>query len=102
MPFENVNIEIISIHLDDELDNLDNYVGKITKFLQSKTYKLQKRFGHNYFYQRFNYNKEAQQIRASTPSVLSLLPTSTVALSTTGTILKKQYTDDLGDKSTRK
>lgn len=101
MPFEKVKIEIISIHLLDELDNVADYVAAITKFLHSKSYKLQKRFGHNYFYQRFNYNKQQQQQMPTTTSLLSLSPPSTTTLSTARITSKQQITYDLGEKITK-
>lgn len=101
MPFDKVKIEIISIHLHDELDNVADYVAAITKFLYSKSYKLQKRFGHNYFYQRFNYNKQQQQ-QITTRSLLSLSPTSTTTLSTARIISKQQVTYDLGEEIIKK
>ncbi|XP_037805583.1 protein Star [Lucilia sericata] len=52
LPFDKIKIEIISIHLLENQEDVSNYVQTITKFLQGKSYKLQKKFGRNYFYQR--------------------------------------------------
>ncbi|CAD6999623.1 unnamed protein product, partial [Ceratitis capitata] len=43
-------LEVISIHLTDDIAR--GYVQELTKFLAGKSYKLQKTFGRNYFYQR--------------------------------------------------
>ncbi|XP_004521904.1 protein Star [Ceratitis capitata] len=50
LPFDRVQIEVISIHLTDDIAR--GYVQELTKFLAGKSYKLQKTFGRNYFYQR--------------------------------------------------
>ncbi|XP_011190464.1 protein Star [Zeugodacus cucurbitae] len=50
LPFDRVQIEVISIHLTDDIAR--GYVNELTKFLAGKSYKLQKTFGRNYFYQR--------------------------------------------------
>ncbi|XP_037958576.1 protein Star [Teleopsis dalmanni] len=56
LPFDKVQIEVISIHLHDEYfrNDIRNYIQSITKFLMGKSYKLQKQFGKNYFYQKIN------------------------------------------------
>lgn len=61
IPFDKVNIDVISIHLDDYFNHMWNispmsnasnvYVQLITRFLQSKAYKLVKKINHNYIYQ---------------------------------------------------
>lgn len=50
LPFDRVQIEVISIHLSEDIAR--GYVNELTKFLADKSYKLQKTFGRNYFYQR--------------------------------------------------
>ncbi|XP_073827426.1 EGF receptor activation regulator Star [Musca autumnalis] len=52
LPFDKIRIEIISIHLLENQEDVSSYVQTLTKFLQRKGYKLQKKFGRNYFYQR--------------------------------------------------
>lgn len=57
IPFNKVYIDVISIHLPENHENIRGYVQSITKFLMGKSYKLQKSFGHNYFYQKLNSNR---------------------------------------------
>ncbi|XP_055845295.1 protein Star [Episyrphus balteatus] len=57
IPFNKVYIDVISIHLPENHENVRGYVQSITKFLMGKSYKLQKSFGHNYFYQKLNSNR---------------------------------------------
>lgn len=57
IPFNKVYIDVISIHLPENHENVRSYVQSITKFLMGKSYKLQKSFGHNYFYQKLNSNR---------------------------------------------
>ncbi|XP_053958471.1 protein Star [Anastrepha ludens] len=58
LPFDRVQIEVISIHLSEDIAR--GYVDALTEFLASKSYKLQKTFGRNYFYQR---NKSTSRTR---------------------------------------
>ncbi|XP_067623425.1 protein Star isoform X2 [Eurosta solidaginis] len=58
LPFDRVQIEVISIHLSEDIAR--GYVDALTQFLASKSYKLQKTFGRNYFYQR---NKTTSRTR---------------------------------------
>lgn len=61
IPFNRVNIQLITIHLDDYYAELSNamantnvikkYIQSLTRFLQSKSYKLVKKINHNYIYQ---------------------------------------------------
>lgn len=57
IPFSKVYIDVISIHLPENHENVRGYVQSITKFLMGKSYKLKKSFGHNYFYQKLNSNR---------------------------------------------
>ncbi|KAH8262724.1 hypothetical protein KR026_009721 [Drosophila bipectinata] len=54
LPFDKVKIDVISIHLLEDHEDVHNYVLDISKFLAGKSYKLQRRIGRNYFYQRNN------------------------------------------------
>ncbi|XP_030383037.1 protein Star [Scaptodrosophila lebanonensis] len=54
LPFDKIRIDIISIHLLEDHEDVHDYVQSITKFLAGKSYKLQRKFGRNYFYQRLN------------------------------------------------
>ncbi|SPP79900.1 protein Star [Drosophila guanche] len=54
LPFDKVKIQVISIHLLEDHEDVHDYVLDITRFLASKSYKLQRRMGRNYFYQRLN------------------------------------------------
>ncbi|XP_022225202.2 protein Star [Drosophila obscura] len=54
LPFDKVKIQVISIHLMEDHEDVHDYVLDITRFLASKSYKLQRRMGRNYFYQRLN------------------------------------------------
>lgn len=54
LPFDKIQIEVISIHLPEDHENIRPYVQSLTKFLKGKSYKLQKNFGRNYFYQKIN------------------------------------------------
>ncbi|XP_075153521.1 EGF receptor activation regulator Star [Haematobia irritans] len=54
LPFDKIKIEIISIHLLENQEDVSSYIQTITKFLQRKGYKLQKKFGRNYFYKRLS------------------------------------------------
>ncbi|KAH8339444.1 hypothetical protein KR074_011084 [Drosophila pseudoananassae] len=54
LPFDKVKIDVISIHLLEDHEDVHNYVLEISKFLAGKSYKLQRRIGRNYFYQRNN------------------------------------------------
>ncbi|ALC38738.1 S [Drosophila busckii] len=54
LPFDKLKINIISIHLLEDQEDVTDYVQSITKFLAGKFYKLQRQFGRNYFYQRLN------------------------------------------------
>ncbi|EDV99129.1 protein Star [Drosophila grimshawi] len=54
LPFDKIKIDIISIHLLDDHEDVRDYVQSITKFLAGKFYKLQRKIGRNYFYQRLN------------------------------------------------
>lgn len=74
IPFDRVNIRTITIHLDDfdadhssllamssfsstmHAQNVADYHQTVTRFLQSKSYKLVKSFNHNYIYQLFSKN----------------------------------------------
>ncbi|KAM7353900.1 EGF receptor activation regulator Star isoform 1-T3 [Cochliomyia hominivorax] len=67
LPFEKIKIEIISIHLLENQEDVSNYVETITKFLQGKSYKLQKKFGRNYFYQRLS-SISAAAVKNTTPT----------------------------------
>lgn len=59
--FDKVNIQVITIHLDDFYGHMsntvtsssatDDYIQSVTRFLQSKSYKLVKKINHNYIYQ---------------------------------------------------
>lgn len=61
IPFDKVNIQVITIHLDDFYGHMsntvtsssatDDYIQSVTRFLQSKSYKLVKKINHNYIYQ---------------------------------------------------
>uniref|UniRef100_A0A1I8M1W0 Methyltransferase FkbM domain-containing protein n=1 Tax=Musca domestica TaxID=7370 RepID=A0A1I8M1W0_MUSDO len=65
LPFDKIRIEIISIHLLENQEDVSSYVQTLTKFLQRKGYKLQKKFGRNYFYQRL---PSAAQMSATSPT----------------------------------
>ncbi|EDV33381.2 uncharacterized protein Dana_GF21096 [Drosophila ananassae] len=54
LPFDKVKIDVISIHLLEDHEDVHDYVLDISKFLAGKSYKLQRRIGRNYFYQRNN------------------------------------------------
>ncbi|EDW71339.1 protein Star [Drosophila virilis] len=54
LPFDKIKIDIISIHLLEDHEDVLDYVQSITKFLAGKFYKLQRKIGRNYFYQRLN------------------------------------------------
>ncbi|XP_030240534.1 protein Star [Drosophila navojoa] len=54
LPFDKIKIDIISIHLLEDHEDVHDYVQSITKFLAGKFYKLQRKIGRNYFYQRLN------------------------------------------------
>lgn len=54
LPFDKIKIDIISIHLLEDQEDVRDYVQSITKFLAGKYYKLQRKIGRNYFYQRLN------------------------------------------------
>ncbi|XP_030080246.1 protein Star [Drosophila hydei] len=54
LPFDKIRIDIISIHLLEDHEDVRDYVQSITKFLAGKFYKLQRKIGRNYFYQRLN------------------------------------------------
>ncbi|KAH8412097.1 hypothetical protein KR222_010860 [Zaprionus bogoriensis] len=54
LPFNKIKIDIISIHLLEDHEDVRDYVQSITKFLAGKLYKLQRKIGRNYFYQRLN------------------------------------------------
>ncbi|XP_034491037.1 protein Star [Drosophila innubila] len=56
LPFDKIKIDIISIHLLEDHEDVHDYVQSITKFLAGKFYKLQRKIGRNYFYQRLNAN----------------------------------------------
>ncbi|XP_068140082.1 protein Star [Drosophila tropicalis] len=56
LPFDKVQIDIISIHLLEDHEDVRDYVQSITKFLAGKSYKMQRTIGRNYFYQRLNSN----------------------------------------------
>ncbi|XP_061395037.1 protein Star [Musca vetustissima] len=67
LPFDKIKIEIISIHLLENQEDVSSYVQTLTKFLQRKGYKLQKKFGRNYFYQRLPTSSSAQ-LGATSPT----------------------------------
>ncbi|XP_017061085.2 LOW QUALITY PROTEIN: protein Star [Drosophila ficusphila] len=54
LPFDKVKIDVISIHLLEDHEDVHEYVLDITRFLAGKSYKLQRKIGRNYFYQRLN------------------------------------------------
>lgn len=54
LPFDKIKIDIISIHLLEDQEDVRDYVQSIAKFLAGKYYKLQRKIGRNYFYQRLN------------------------------------------------
>ncbi|EDV57298.1 protein Star [Drosophila erecta] len=54
LPFDKVKIDVISIHLLEDHEDVADYVLDITRFLAGKSYKLQRKIGRNYFYQRLN------------------------------------------------
>ncbi|XP_017063182.1 protein Star [Drosophila eugracilis] len=54
LPFDKVKIDVISIHLLEDNEDVHDYVLDITRFLAGKSYKLQRKIGRNYFYQRLN------------------------------------------------
>ncbi|XP_037708758.1 protein Star [Drosophila subpulchrella] len=54
LPFDKVKIDVISIHLLEDHEDVHDYVLDITRFLAGKSYKLQRKIGRNYFYQRLN------------------------------------------------
>ncbi|KAH8413243.1 hypothetical protein KR009_009114 [Drosophila setifemur] len=54
LPFDKVKIDVISIHLLEDHEDVHDYVLDITRFLATKSYKLQRKIGRNYFYQRLN------------------------------------------------
>ncbi|XP_036329056.1 protein Star-like isoform X2 [Rhagoletis pomonella] len=58
LPFDRVQIEVISIHLSEDIAR--GYVDDLTEFLAGKSYKLQKTFGRNFFFQR---NKTTSRTR---------------------------------------
>lgn len=55
VPFDKVFIRVISIHLQDvykhEGTSAEEYTQNVTRFLQTKSYKLVKQFENNYIYQ---------------------------------------------------
>lgn len=55
MPFDKIVIRIITIHLQDfyqkHEDTADEYSQNVTRFLQTKSYRLVKTLQHNYIYQ---------------------------------------------------
>uniref|UniRef100_A0A1A9Z9C4 Methyltransferase FkbM domain-containing protein n=1 Tax=Glossina pallidipes TaxID=7398 RepID=A0A1A9Z9C4_GLOPL len=52
LPFDKVKIEVISIHLLEDQEDVSKYMTTLSKFLQTKSYRLLDKFGRNYFYQR--------------------------------------------------
>uniref|UniRef100_A0A1I8PN11 Methyltransferase FkbM domain-containing protein n=1 Tax=Stomoxys calcitrans TaxID=35570 RepID=A0A1I8PN11_STOCA len=68
LPFDKIKIEIISIHLLENQEDVSSYIQTITKFLQRKGYKLQKKFGRNYFYRRLSSStKSSSTSQGTTP-----------------------------------
>ncbi|KAH8392446.1 hypothetical protein KR215_008896 [Drosophila sulfurigaster] len=59
LPFDKIKIEIISIHLLEDHEDVHDYEQRITKFLASKSYRLQRKIARNYFYQRINGNSNS-------------------------------------------
>lgn len=57
LPFDKVNIEVISIHLTENHDDTTQYIQNITKFLMGRSYKFQKKFEQNYIYQKISTNR---------------------------------------------
>ncbi|KAH8377945.1 hypothetical protein KR093_008052 [Drosophila rubida] len=56
LPFDKIKIEVISIHLLEDHEDVHDYEQRISKFLASKSYRLQRKIARNYFYQRINSN----------------------------------------------
>lgn len=52
LPFDAVNIEVISIHLTESQENAKTYLQSITKLLFGKFYKYQRKFGTNYIFRK--------------------------------------------------
>lgn len=76
IPFDRVNISVISLHFaHDEDDRLD-YRPQVNRFLTRKGYALVRRMRHNYFYQ-----KQAPKRRVAKPAGLIVSrTTSSLAL----------------------
>lgn len=66
---------MISIHLLEDHEDVADYVLDITRFLAGKSYKLQRKIGRNYFYQRLN--ASASRTRKRYPAAEDALGSTT-------------------------